>query len=167
MAGNYDNSSGGAMFVRQKKHPKAADYGGDFTLTGDVLDYVLREAERGNPVKLEISGWKRQGRGNTTFISVNVQTPYSERGGGQQQNFRQGRGSYNEGDGSGRYREPAPERSIQTSRGQYQRQGERYPSRDHEQGRQEGRQSYARNERFRQELNDDIPDFGGGNGAPF
>lgn len=149
--------SGGAMFVRQKKSPKAADYSGDFTLEGDVLDYVLREAERGNPVKLEIAGWKRQGRNNSVFISLNVQTPYSERGGQQpQQGFKQGRGSYNQGDGSGRYREQIP-----TSRGQYQRD---YP----QQGQGQGRQGYARNERFRQELNDDIPDFGGNDrNAPF
>lgn len=168
MAGNY--GSGGALFTNtNKKSPKASDYRGDVTLEGELLDYIMREAERGNPVKIELSGWKRQGRGGSTFISLSAQTPYSERGGQQQQpQFRQGRGSYNEGDGSGRYRDPVPNREpIQTSRGQYTRQQEesRYPQRQPQQG--QGRQSYARNERFQQELNDEIPDFGVNRGAPF
>ena len=142
------------MFVRQKKSAKAPEYGGDFELTGDVLDYVLREAQRGNKVKLEISGWKRQGRGGGPFISIAVQVPYQKRENSGNQGYQQGRGSYNEGDGSGRYREP-----IQTSRGNYQREENRYPERNQGQGRQQGRaQPYAQQERFRNaDLDDDIP----------
>lgn len=161
MAGNY--GSGGALFTNtNKKSPKASDYRGDVTLEGELLDYIMREAERGNPVKIELSGWKRQGRGGSTFISLSAQTPYSERGGQQQQpQFRQGRGSYNEGDGSGRYRDPPPQREpIQTSRGQYQRGDGR--SADNRQGVYDQREDrYAAQgrqpSRLRNELNDDVP----------
>lgn len=161
MAGNY--GSGGALFTNtNKKSPKASDYRGDVTLEGELLDYIMREAERGNPVKIELSGWKRQGRGGSTFISLSAQTPYSERGGQQQQpQFRQGRGSYNEGDGSGRYRDPVPNREpIQTSRGQYQRGDGR--SADNRQGVYDQREDrYAAQgrqpSRLRNELNDDVP----------
>jgi len=135
----YPNS--GTLFVRDKRSPKAADYGGDFTLDGEVLDYVLRSAERGQPVKLEISGWKRQGRNNTTFISLKLDTPYAERSNNQSR------------------QQPAQQRTM-TSRGEY-------PSSNYGGGKQtngyatQTRGSEA-NQRFRQELNDDIPDnFGG------
>lgn len=129
--------SGGALFVRDKKSAKAPDYGGDFTLEGDVLEYVLANAKSGK-VKLEMSGWKRMGRNNTVFISTQVQTPYEARG-GQSRQPQGGRGSYGgggqrqQGGYSGRSMEDRP-------RQEYQREE---PRRD-----------------MRQELNDDIPDFG-------
>ena len=160
MANQYPNS--GSLFVRDKRSPKAADYGGDFTLDNEVLDYVLRQAERGQPVKLEISGWKRMGRNNTTFISVKIDTPYAERqqnggarqpqrGGYQQQPQRQQ--SYGQQRGGG-------EQGYMTSQG-------RFPS---QQGTQH--RGSPQNQQMRQDLNDDIP-FGndpparGGNNPPW
>jgi hypothetical protein len=124
--------SGGALFVRDKngRSAMAPDWGGDVTLEGDVLDYVLRKAQSGGEVKLELSAWKRQGRNNTTFISLAVQTPYAER---QQQEAPQ--------------RRMAPQRNEYADRNEgFQTSRGRYPPAD--QGRQ------------RQELNDDIPDLG-------
>lgn len=86
--GSYPNS--GALFPRQKKTEKSPDMGGDFTLNGEVLQYVLDCAQRGAPVKLEIVGRRRMGRNNMSFISLNVNTPYEERGGGQRNGQPQG-----------------------------------------------------------------------------
>lgn len=87
--------SGGAMFVREKKSQNAADYGGDVTLEGDVLDYIVRKAANGEEVKVEIGGWKRQGR-NGSFLSLKVQLPYAERQSGQapRQGFQTTRGTF-------------------------------------------------------------------------
>jgi hypothetical protein len=94
----YPNS--GAMFARQKKSDSASDFGGDFTLDDDVLDYVVSCAERGQPVKLEISAWKRRTQDGGSFLSLALQTPYETRGGQRQQ---QGRGGYGGGQQRGGY----------------------------------------------------------------
>jgi hypothetical protein len=86
--------NGGALFVREKRNPNAADYGGDFTIDADVLSYVENCIRRGDPVKLEISGWKRQGRNDTQFISLSINTPYEYRQNNQQSSHgRDDRGS--------------------------------------------------------------------------
>lgn len=130
----YPNS--GTLFTRDKKNPKAADYGGDMTIDAEVLQYLLAKARNGEEVKLELSGWRRQGRNNTNFISLKVDIPYSER----QNRTGQGQGVQ----GGRQYSRPYPDERppIQTSRGQYDRGG-------FEQGRQQAQ--------FRQELNDEIP----------
>lgn len=74
----YPNS--GALFARQKRTPNSADVGGDFTIDGDVLEYILREARKGS-VKLEISGWRKMGRSNEPFTSIKVAIPWKDRQG--------------------------------------------------------------------------------------
>ena len=113
-AEDYPNT--GAMFAREKKSEKAADMGGDFTLEGDVLDYVIRCAERGEPVKLEIAGWKRRTRQGGQMLSVKIQTPYEQRGGGPRQN------NYNRG--------AQPQRGGYSGRGEPARQERPYGHRD-------------------------------------
>lgn len=130
MPNQYPNS--GALFQRPKRTPKAPDFGGDITVDAEVLDFVLAQVKAGQPVKLEINGWKRQGKNDSNFISLTVAIPYDVRKGSAPQQ------------GAGRqYSRPYPDQSnaIQTSRGQYDRTG--------------GQRSD-----FRKELNDDIPDFG-------
>ena len=56
----YPNA--GAMFLRQKRSEKSPDMGGDIILSGDLLDYIIRCAERGDECKVELSGWKRKTR---------------------------------------------------------------------------------------------------------
>ena len=72
----YPNS--GALFARQKRSQNSADVGGDFTIDGDVLDYIVREARKGS-VKLEISGWRKMGRNNQPWTSIKVAIPYALR----------------------------------------------------------------------------------------
>jgi hypothetical protein len=137
---NKSFGSGGALFVRDKKTAKAPDYGGDFVLEGPELEYVLAKARAGEPVKLEMSGWKRMGRNNTTFISTQVQLPYAERG-GQQRPQQGGRGGYQQqGQGRGGYQQGGPVGGGQ--QGGYQQQPRRP---------------------MQQDLNDQIPDFGSSN----
>jgi hypothetical protein len=135
---DYPNS--GSMFVRDKKSEKAADYGGDFTIDAEVLDYVIKQYERGLPVKLELSAWSRQGRNNTKFLSLKVDTPWSERqqnSGTRQQ--AQGFNKPNANQMAGR--QPQQREQIQTTRGTINT----------------SRPGTQANREFRQDLNDDIP----------
>ena len=75
---NRNNSNSGALFPRQKKSQNSPDMGGDFTLDGAVLDYVLKQAQRG-PVKLDVSAWRKMGRNNTAFTSIKIDIPWSVR----------------------------------------------------------------------------------------
>lgn len=137
----YPNS--GAMFAREKRSEKAADFGGQFTLDDDILDYIVRKAERGEPVELEISGWKRRSTNGGTLLGLKIELPWKERGGDRGgrstggNNFRSGsggdrprenvqaRGSYRSGGGQPRY----PSRNEEP--GRYQRQGE-FPEEFHD-----------------------------------
>lgn len=91
----YPNS--GSMHARQKRSQNAADMGGDFLLSDDVLDYVINQANLGGDVKLEISAWRRQSRSGNTFWSLKIQTPYSERGGQQRGNYQNRNSRYDPG----------------------------------------------------------------------
>lgn len=155
MAGNFQN--GGALFHRQKKSPKAADYGGDFTLEGEVLDYVLRCVERNEQVKLDISGWQRQGRNNTNFISLSIEKPYALRQQGEQ------RGGYSSGSNQASY--------TPRQQGQQEQPRQQQPQQGYQQGQGQGRyqqppQGQQRNTgygnqppqgRSQRVLDDDIP----------
>lgn len=81
MQGNSYNPkmNGGALFSRQKKSQNSPDMGGDFTLDGEVLDYVMKMAERGQPVKLELSVWRKMSRANQTYLDLKVSIPYAVR----------------------------------------------------------------------------------------
>lgn len=85
----------GAMFARQKRSEKAPDFGGQFMLENEVLDYVIRCAERGDPVELEISGWKRRTTNDGVMLGLKIELPYSVRSSQQATtNPQQGRGTY-------------------------------------------------------------------------
>lgn len=133
---DYPNS--GTLFARDKRSGKAPDYGGDFTISDDVLDYVIRKRERGETVKLELSGWKRQGRNNTVFISLSIQTPYTER--------QQGTAPRQQSFGGGGY-DRRPQQNSQYDRRDDRRDERRDDRRDERQ--------YERPRRS--DMNDDIP----------
>lgn len=124
----YPNS--GAMFARQKRSERAADFGGQFTIDEDVLDYVLRCAERGQKVELEISAWKRQTSNSGQMLGLKIELPLSERNPSRNTQSRPG-GSYRSGGG----------------------EQSRYQSRD--QGNYRGEQKQRD---FRRDMNDDFPE---------
>lgn len=70
----------GVLFGNQnKRSDNSPDYTGNVVIGEDVLDYILREAERGGEVKLDLSGWRRISRDNTNFTSISIAIPYSVR----------------------------------------------------------------------------------------
>lgn len=117
-------NSGGLFPVKQKKSENSPDYFGNILIADDVLDYILREAQDGNEVQLELSGWSRISRSNTNFTSVKINIPYEvrmEEGGNP--TYRPGRRppqqqqrSYSQQSGRTE-RRPAPKRDEDFSRG--------------------------------------------------
>lgn len=134
----------GSLFANtNKRSENSADYNGYITMTGEVLDYVMREAERGGEVKLELSGWRRMSRNNNAFTSLSVAIPYAVR---QEQ---QGNPTY-------RPRQNAPQNTQYSQR------------RDPPPQRQSVRQGYAQQSRGGMsdaefKAGDSMPDFRRGN----
>jgi len=97
--------SGGALFTRNKGSEKAPDMGGDITIEGDELDYMIRCAEQGKPVKLDVSAWKKRTRDGGAMLSLSVQIPYDVRSQGSQQrqsrDIQTTRGTYRSGRDNG------------------------------------------------------------------
>lgn len=87
MPDNMYPNSGTLFYEENKRNEKAPDFKGTFTLDAEVLDYVLRCARERRAVKLEASGWRRQGR-EKRFISFKVSMPYMERSEAPQQQSR-------------------------------------------------------------------------------
>lgn len=77
----YPNT--GVMFDRRpekiagNRAEKASDFGGEFEISDDVLQYIMQNARSGK-VKLEIAGWIKQGA-KGMFLSLKLQTPYEAR----------------------------------------------------------------------------------------
>lgn len=71
----YDNSNRGALFARQKRSANAPDMGGEITLSGEVLDYILDEARQGRDPKVSLSAWRKQGNSGP-MMSLSVQKPW-------------------------------------------------------------------------------------------
>jgi hypothetical protein len=125
----------GAIFpVRQKKSDNSPDMTGNILIADDVLDYIMREAEKGGDVKMELSAWVRTGRNNNTFTSIKLNIPYDQRVLNQNPTYRkqgfsarpverreepqrQGYGEQSGRSEGGRYRtdppRPAPQRQTQ------------------------------------------------------
>lgn len=73
-------SNGGAMFPRVKKSDNAPDFGGDFTIDGELLQHVIQKIKANETVKIEISGWKRTDRNGKAFMSLKVRKPWVKDG---------------------------------------------------------------------------------------
>ncbi len=104
-----DFPNSGALHRRDKRSPNTPDYGGQFTIDDDVLDYVMKRAESGEKVELDMSVWQKQGN-NGPFYSIKVSLPWKPDGGG---NYRsQGRPAERFRDDGppqrNNYREPEP-----------------------------------------------------------
>ncbi len=110
----YSKINRGAMFARQKYKETSPDQGGDITLGGDVLDYIVDQYRQGNQeINVSIIGYRQISKNNKPYTSLALTIP--------QENPGQGYG--------GRQESRAP--SSMGSAG-YQRtvqEGERYPSR--------------------------------------
>ena len=140
--------SGGALFVQQKKsNSNSPDWGGDLEIKADELDYILREAKQGNPVKLRLAGWRKQNRDGSIRINLALSIPRE-----QQQSpggYKQGRGSYNQGEGSGRYRDDPCYSNRSREENRYAPQ--------QRQDRHQERLRFDQRRELRDDLNDDLP----------
>lgn len=86
--GNYEDRQGhqntypnsGALFpVKQKRSDNSPDLTGRVTISEDVLDYIVRKAQEGGEIELELSAWLRISRNNTNFTSLKINIPYDVR----------------------------------------------------------------------------------------
>ena len=68
MSNQYPNT--GALFAAKqpKRHEKAPDYEGEFSLDVSTIKELVKETD-GSFIKFKISGWKRQGK-TGTFLSL-------------------------------------------------------------------------------------------------
>ena len=151
--GGKDYPNSGALFQRDKRGPSSPDMGGDFTIDAEVLDYVMKCANAGEQVKLEISTWRKQGRSGD-FQSITVNIPYKVRQEAEGGGYRGGGRPNNRFRDDGPRTEPREEQreATQRERGSnpYARQREDKP--DYAQGRLD---------------QDEVPDFKGRNEPPF
>lgn len=150
---NFDSSNQGAIHAQEKRSENAPDFRGEIEISGDVLNHIMRQAQAGQPVRVELAGWKRVGRSNgKPFVSLAVAIPYKERTEAPPQR-QSTHAQVTQG-----FRNPTQQQRppIQTSRGPYPQQGQQ-PQRP------VTRPQTQQNQMFRDDLNDDFPpDFGGG-----
>lgn len=70
----------GALFpTREKRTQNSPDLYGSVLIADEVLDYILREAQGGNEVLLELSAWMKISRDNTSITSIKINIPYKVR----------------------------------------------------------------------------------------
>lgn len=134
----------GSLFIRDKRSPKAPDVGGDITIGGDVLTYILDLMNKGEQtIKLEIAGWKRRSRNGDDFTSLAVNIPYSER-----DNYQQDR----------------PDERRMMRGGYAQQSGRRDDRQDNRQDNRSRRQDSMSDDEFAR--GDSLPDFMRDDGEP-
>lgn len=155
----------GSMSASRSNNPKAPAWNGSLTIEGDVLDHILACVENGDPVKIELAAWEKQGP-KGAFLSLQGKLPFVRQEEAPNR-YAKPEPSRGEPGPASRYRqtasrEPAPEykpvrggiaeramgRPIMTTRGPYPTEPASGSARS---GSQQNRQ-------FRQELNDDLPD---------
>jgi hypothetical protein len=79
---NYKNEfpNSGTMNAMRKTKPSDKDLFGKMSLSGEVLTYILNEMNHGaSEVELEVSAWKKIGKGNNPFLSLSFRTPFKQR----------------------------------------------------------------------------------------
>lgn len=80
--------SGGALFTNDHKSAEnQPDFRGDIELTHNDLQLLIQDAQAGLPVKITLSGWKKQGQGGQ-YVGLAAERrddSYKNAGGGGQQ----------------------------------------------------------------------------------
>jgi hypothetical protein len=70
----------GALFpLQNRRSDNSPDMTGNILIADEVLDYIVREAQNGNEVQLDMSAWQRISRNNTNFTSLKINIPYNVR----------------------------------------------------------------------------------------
>ena len=138
----FDNTNRGGLFPRNKTTPKSPDMGGDIEIGGEVLDYILANANSGQNIKLYLSAWREQMRGGGARISLSVRIPAEAR----------------EGQAYGNRQAPQPRQPQQRGGyGQAPQQGYGQQSRGGGYQQPRPQQGNMQFDQGQNDLNDDIP----------
>ena len=64
----------GRLFANNRKSsPNAPDVKGDLEIGREVLDHLIDCYENGQPIKMDIAGWKKAKQNGEPFLSLRVQ----------------------------------------------------------------------------------------------
>jgi hypothetical protein len=70
---DYSNKPGGALFAKdpsRKTNPNQPDYDGYIVLDPAMMQTLMAQWKNGEPMRIQIAGWKKQGRSGP-FVSLN------------------------------------------------------------------------------------------------
>ena len=76
----------GRLFANNRKSsPNAPDVKGDLEISREVLDHLIDCYENGQPIKMDIAGWKKAMKKGGTFYSLSASIPWMKNNSGQDQ----------------------------------------------------------------------------------
>jgi len=157
---NYAPRSQGRIFFNSNpSNPKAPQWSGDLKLTDEMIQHLVSLRQQGQEAKMELSIWESgTTRNGNAMMDIVAQKEYVGRGQGRQQ---QGQGQQQRG---------------QQQQPQYQNQGQQqnYQQNQNQQqdfnrpldNQNQGQQQDQGDPNWGNKLNDEIPDFGGGDQIP-
>lgn len=75
---DYSNRPGGALFAKdpaRKTNPNQPDFDGELILDPAVMATLLEQWKNGQPIKLELAGWKKTSQKGNNFLSLSAKLP--------------------------------------------------------------------------------------------
>jgi hypothetical protein len=70
---------GGVLFHQDKKRsPKAPDYTGNLEISRETLNHLIAMAKKDEPLKMQLSGWRKRSKNGGTFLSLVAAKPYEK-----------------------------------------------------------------------------------------
>ena len=80
----YSNENRGVLFGNNRKtNPNHPDFTGNVVLSQELILHATREIAAGREPKLALSGWNKQAKSGSRFMSLSVDVPYEAKQGGQ------------------------------------------------------------------------------------
>lgn len=75
-----DYPPSGALFTNTRKtSDKHPDYTGSLEISMDVLKVLVEQAKSGQPIKMDIAGWKKTSKAGKSFLSILANKPYEKK----------------------------------------------------------------------------------------
>lgn len=80
MTTQYDGPKGGVLFNIEpsKRRPRGPEYEGKLAIEGDVATYIYEKLRQNETPEIRLAGWRRQGRNNTSFLSLTPDIPWAD-----------------------------------------------------------------------------------------
>ena len=71
----------GRLFSNNKKtSPKAPDVTGKLEISKELLDYLVKCSNKGQPIAMDLAGWRKQSRSTSgSWYSLAASLPYAAR----------------------------------------------------------------------------------------